>query len=500
MWLSRFGRTVGSQVTDAVTERLEGGLAPGAHMTLAGQPLDLGQADDAQALADAMTGLARAFGAEETPAADGGPFARRGPGGAWNDPASSATAPRSITGRELLLGSAFHVAPAREGSGPGLAVWGRAAHGSFDGEHADDTGRTRVDGEVLTGVLGADADFGRVLAGVAVSLSEGDGAFDAPHADVGKAGKLESTMTTVSPYARFEVTERVSAWGLAGLGTGDMTISFDDGAMDPIRTDTSMRLGALGARGALLEQDEAGGMDLALKADALWVRTESERAANSVEQSARASRVRLVLEGGRAFALSDTATLRPSLELGLRHDGGDAETGAGVELGGGVSWSDAASGFSLDARARMLLAHADSGYEEWGASATARLDPGERGRGLMFSLSPTLGTPSSASERLWGAHDARGLAPDGTFEAGRGLTAEAGYGMALFGGRFTGTPNVGLGLSDGGLRDWRIGWRLDAAAEGDPGFAVSLEALRREPAGDNGPPEHGVMLSGRLRW
>ena len=118
-------------------------------------------------------------------------------------------------------------------------------------------------------------------------------------------------MTTVSPYLRFRLTERVSAWGLAGWGTGDMTIAFDDGAMAPIRTDIGLRLGALGARGALLEQDDTGGMDLALKADAFFVRMDSEKAANSAEVTADASRVRLVLEGGRAFALSETATLRP---------------------------------------------------------------------------------------------------------------------------------------------------------------------------------------------
>ena len=367
-------------------------------------------------MAEALTGLARAFGAPGAPADDDeDPFAlTRGPSAATTAPA------RSMTGRELLLGSSFHLATGGEGSGPGLAAWGRAEHGSFDGEHADDTGRTSVDGQVVTGVLGADADFGRVLAGVAVSLSEGDGTFDAPGVDVGKTGDIESTMTVVSPYARFELTERVSAWGLAGWGTGDMTIGFDDGAMAPVRTDIGLRMGAVGARGALLTQDDTGGMDLALKADAFFVRMESEKAVNSVETTAHASRARLVLEGGRAFALSDTATFRPSLELGVRHDGGDAETGAGVELGGGVAFTDTATGLAIEARARMLAAHADSDYEEWGASATARLDPGERGRGLSFSLSPTLGATSSGSERLWGAHDARGLAPDGTeFEAAR---------------------------------------------------------------------------------
>ena len=161
-----------------------------------------------------------------------------------------------------------------------------------------------------------------------------------------------------------------------------------------------------------------------------------------------------MLEGGRTFALSETTTLRPFLDLGVRHNGGDAETGAGVEIGGGVSHADAASGLSLQAKARMLAAHAVSDCREWGASATARLDPGERGRGLSFSLAPDLGSEANGTGRLRGAQDARGLAPDGaSFEAARGLAAEAGYGLSLFGGRITGTPNIGFGLSDGGVRD-----------------------------------------------
>ena len=221
--------------------------------------------------------------------------------------------------------------------------------------------------------------------------------------------------------------------------------------------------------------------------------------AGSAATSADASRLRLVLVGGRSFDVGGGATLRPALELGLRHDGGDAETGASVELGGGVTYADPSSGLSLEATARMLVAHADSDYEEWGASATARLDPGERGRGLSFSLAPVIGSAASASERLWGAQDARGLAPGGEFDAARGLQAEAGYGLALFGDRFTGTPNLGVGLADGGARDYRIGWRLTSAAPGDPGFEVSLDATRREAANDN-DAEHGVMLRSFIRW
>ncbi len=511
MWLSRFGRTVGGHVTDAVSERLAG-LAPGAHAQLAGQPLDLRGVEDDKTQSDAMTGLAQHLGAPAL-ASDDDPFAYHGSGsGAGLDTHASTTATtRSMSAREALLGSSFHVAPERDGPGPFLAAWGRVTQGGFDGEETSDAATVRLDGEVVTGTLGADADWGRVLAGVAVSFSEGEGTFDQPGVD---SGSIESAMTTVSPYARFRITERVSAWGVAGWGTGTMTITQDTRHATNVRpravtkADLSMQMGGVGARGALLEQDESGGMDLGLKADAMFVRTESESAAGSAATEADASRLRLVLEAGRSFSVSDTATLRPSLELGLRHDGGDAETGAGVDIGGGIAWADTGSGLSIEARAQILVAHAASDYEEWGASATARLDPGARGRGLSFSLSPTLGAAPSAPDRLWGAHDARALAPDpasgsgtlgGAFRPELGLTAEAGYGFPLFGDRFTGTPNLGFSLSNGGGREYRVSWRLTSAVPGNIGFEFSLEATRREPAND-GTPEHGLMLRNRIRW
>ena len=56
-------------------------------------------------------------------------------------------------------------------------------------------------------------------------------------------------------------------------------------------------------------------------------------------------------------------------------------------------------------------------------------------------------------------------------------------------------PNsdVWFGLSESEARDWRIGWHLSSAVRGDPGFEVSFDATRREPANDD-EPEHEVML------
>ena len=373
------------------------------------------------------------------------------------------------------------------------------AVGGFDAEAPAEKGTVRLDGEVTTGILGADAQWERWLAGVALSVSEGEGSFDQPGVD---SGTVESSLTSVNPYVRYEASDRLSVWGLLGYGTGDMTMTQaarGERAETVTRTDLMLRLGAAGARGVLLEAGEDGGIDLALRGDAFLVQMESEAAANTVETKADASRLRLVLEAGRSFALGPGAVLTPGLELGLRHDGGDAETGTGVEVGGRIRYTDAGSGLTVEANARTLVAHEDSGYEEWGAGGSVRLDPDASGRGLSLSLAPVWGTPSSGVDRLWSARDAAGLVRDDDFEAERRLEGEVGYGLAAFGGAFTGTPNLGFGLSDS-ARVLRIGWRLTPAAPGDSGFEVNLDATRREAAGDDAAPENTIRIELGVRF
>ena len=499
MWLSRFGRTVASHVVDAVAGRLSG-PSGGSQVTLGGQSIAL-SALSAETV-EARRTLAGALGAERA-ANDDNPLA--GPGaweaaraGSWADPETGHGSARTVTGRELLLGSSFHLAAGGgEAGGPGYAAWGRVAVGGFDAKAPAETGTVRLDGEVTTGILGADAQWERWLAGVALSVSEGEGTFDQPGVD---SGEVESTLTSVNPYVRYRASDRLSAWGLLGYGTGDMTLTQaarGERAETVTRTDISMRLGAAGARGVLLEADETGGIDLALRGDAFLVQMDWEKVSNETDTRADASRLRLVLDGSRGFALGEGAVLTPGLEVGLRHDGGDAETGTGVEVGGRIRYADAGSGLTVEANARTLIAHEDSGYREWGAGGSVRLDPGASGRGLSLSLAPVWGTPSSGVERLWSARDAAGLAPGGEFEAERRLEGELGYGLAMFGGGFTGTPNIGFGLSDN-ARDYRLGWRLTSAVPGDPGFEINLDATRREAANENA--EHGAMLRAVIRW
>ena len=196
------------------------------------------------------------------------------------------------------------------------------------------------------------------------------------------------------------------------------------------------------------------------------------------------------------------ATLTPRFEVGARLDGGDAETGAGADVGAGVTLAAPRRGLMLVLNARGLLAHEASGFRESGASASFTWDPRpSTERGLALTLRQSWGgSPTGGMDALLGRGTLAGLADDdnggGTASAGR-LEAELGYGLPMFGGAVTGTPHLGIGLSDTS-RDYRLGWRLKPARKGGPDFTLGLEATRREAAGDDA--EHGVMLRGRLRW
>ncbi len=98
----------------------------------------------------------------------------------------------------------------------------------------------------------------------------------------------------------------------------------------------------------------------------------------------------------------------PTLEVGLRQDGDDAETGTGIEVGGGMSYVDPASGLTAEAKVPGLVAHEDTDYSEWGVLGAVRIAPGAVVRGLPLSLAPAWGADSGGAEQLRSHRDARG--------------------------------------------------------------------------------------------
>ena len=469
---ARFGRGVATHLLDALEARLDG--TSQSYVRLGGH--QLGGAPDVKEAVERLAPPDQVRGRLDNNLS------------LWEE-ASADSAGRDVTVKELLLGSAFNLVSndSEETSGPRLSAWGRVAASGFDGQQD----RLSLNGTVTTATLGVDGVWEHWLTGVALAYSEGDGSFTQVEGD---GGDLASSLTSVHPYVAYALSDRVRLWGMVGYGSGSLQLRLAE--QDALDTDLAMTMGALGMRGSLLEpSQQEGGMQLALRSDVLWLRMDTTATAGMAATEAEVSRLRLVLEGSRPVVLAAGGLLIPTLEVGLRHDGGDAETGSGVEVGGSLRYTSA-WGLSVEASVRGLLAHEASDYQEWGASGALRFDPGQQGLGLTASLVPTWGSAASGVDRLWGQPQASGLTPGhplATAAAGR-LDAELGYGVAALRGRGLLTPYVRAALAEGSEQAWHVGARLALPAS----LNFSLEASRRQREGD--AAAHEVALLATLGW
>ena len=458
-WLARFGRTTAQRVLDGVQARLTAPHEAGMQAIVAGHDLS---------------------GAGEVAAQDRFEEQSEWVRGEVTEVQSGSQLP---TMRDLVTRSAFTLSSETVG---GLGtLWGRGAYSGFGGS----ANGLSLDGGMTTGMFGADYAIGRWVVGLPLSHSRGDGSWHS--ADRG-TGRMASSLTGLYPYVGYELAERLSLWGTAGYGQGDLALMMQGG--ESHHTAMGLTMAAVGARGDLVRQ--AGGLSLVIESDALLVRTTSAAAADPSGLLAAAvadvSRLRLGLEGSLDLALGG-GLLTPTVELGLRHDGGDAETGFGVEIGGGTVFADATRGLLAQVMVRGLVVHEAADFRDWRVSGSLRFDPTPSSElGPAVALTPSWGGSSSGGVAvLLGRETLAGLAAnDAPASVGR-LDAEAAYGLAVFGGRATGTPYLRMGQSEA-FREVRMGCRLELLRW--EGLEMGVEGTQRESTVDNMAPDREVML------
>ena len=213
---------------------------------------------------------------------------------------------------------------------------------------------------------------------------------------------------------------------------------------------------------------------------------------------AEVTRIRLGLEG----AWRGIGSIVPSFEIGVRQDGGDAETGFGADIGAGLAWSDPAQGIEAEIRARGLLTHEDSSFRERGFTGSFAWDPDPASDlGPSLTLRQTVGASATGgADALLAPESAQALIAANDDEddvRNRRLEATLGYGIPAFGGRYMTTPAIGFGLTEA-EREYSHSWRLAEAKSAGLVFGLDVEAVRREHVtGDTGP-EHRFVFG--LGW
>ncbi len=353
------------------------------------------------------------------------------------------------------------------GYGSGLSLWAGGDYLSLDGDSDIDWS-----GDLFVAQFGIDKRIDKhLLLGTMVSWSEGD----ADYTQDTNTGSYNHQSLSVYPYLAWS-NQGNHLWGSVGYGEGELEIEDNSNS---ISSDTRLWSFATGAKAGLSKVP-----GLSLKGDFLWARTDIDNPlvdnaldARIREQSIDSQRLRLLLEFEHTYGLSG-GLLRPLIELGMRYDGGDGDTGIGAILGTGLRYTN--GGLTMEGKLHTLLGRDD--YREWGVQGTIVLDPGLRGQGLAFSLTPGYGYGDgdvgvSGSSQIW-----QGL-PKGPRDQGhqnqnyRGrLQANMGYGFSTSGGGLL-TPYGEVRLSNS--RYYRLGMRWN------PNIPFSLNLFGEHQTGND---------------
>ncbi len=370
----------------------------------------------------------------------------------------------------------------------GIGFWGKADYNNLS-VSSDEW--FAWDGRIVSGYMGVDRWLNeQVLTGLSVSLTKGD--FDYTDTTPGEGGRGDYyvKMLSVSPYVSWFLSDDAYIWGAIGYGRGQVDI--DDEQVQSVATsDLSYKSVAAGGSGRLFD---VGDTTFSLKSEAfkVWMDVEGDDYLID-EMSVGVHQLRLSMEGSYEYRFASGTWFNPLVEVALRHDGGDGETGTGVELGGGFLYEDPNLGLSVSGRGRWLAAHSSQEFSQWGVGGAVIFDTGADKQGALFSVSPEWGDTSSGVDSLW-ERGVEGLSSEDGGANDMHLDAEFGYGLSALGGDGLFTPYSGLRVGGDGWRQYRLGSRLDLGRSA----SLSLETDRRQS--DTTKPEHGIMLRGKLNF
>ncbi len=382
---------------------------------------------------------------------------------------------------QALAGASFMV-PSKNG----VTVWGCGDYRSLAGD-----GKSQAvawDGEVFSGQFGIEmrldtsglagwagsrsgVSFGtKGLAGFSISQSRASFDYGAGGGNPGlDSGRYDLELTGLHPYLGWSISPDVHLWTTVGVAWGKLGRT-DDLIGDLRESSAKLDSGALGINARLLAR---GAMELNLKGEAALARLDVGGGGAAFGSGIDLGRLRMSLQASREYGFPAGGFLTPWGELGVRHDGGDGDTGAGVELGGGLRYRNSTTGWTAEGHGRWLATHAGGLERDAGFRALLRFAPGVGGRGPSVTLGSIWGDPASGVQRMWDRGASDSLFNDTT---ARSLEARLAYGFGALRGRGVLTPYGVMSLKRGNGRGYRLGLRW---ANGRLG-TLNLEAERRE--------------------
>ena len=357
-----------------------------------------------------------------------------------------------------------------------FALWGNADYQNVSG--GDDVS---WDGTITSFHIGSDMRVTEeVLGGVAVSWSSGMFDYKDRTSENRQEGEYELELLSVHPYGGWTPLPWFSLWVVGGYGFGEVTVN-DEAVRESQSSDVQAYSGSVGmsVQGVL-----ARVMTLRVKGQTSITMMEVEDNGQMISSlTTEAYQHRVSVEVSRT---TTEGSVVPTLEIGWRSDGGDGETGDGVEVGGRLRYVTS-YGLTVEANSRWLALHSGD-VEEWGVGGSVRFERGG-GEGFWANITPEWGETGSRARELWDAkiEDVERVSQEREARLG----AEAGYGLGI--GKALLTPSAGVSLTNQGYRSYRVG---SGVIVGE--FSLTLEGERRSTR--SASEEESLLLEGNLRF
>ncbi len=211
--------------------------------------------------------------------------------------------------------------------------------------------------------------------------------------------------------------------------------------------------------------------------------------------------------GFAAFGKSGVTTPYASFSLsGNEARGAVADTG--VELGGGLGYSNRSLGLRMRAGMRGLMSEEEPGFEQWGASGVIFFDPNPSSPlGASFNVSQSWGiTPRTGfggtqnmetmREREPLPRSVTGMSRPNLYGQPMRIEGEMGYGFSASGGKGVATPYAGVAFSDRGRSGLLLGFNLQAGRR----FLLNVEGSTPKARAISFDSTPEFRVRGLLKW
>ena len=295
-------------------------------------------------------------------------------------------------------------------------------------------------GAINNAYLGIDKEIGEAwVLGLSGARHQGESDYTYGTATQQLGIKLNQLM----PYFRYAPSDQASLWGTFGIGEGELTTSVV--GADAASSRLTSRLAIVGGRQRVTNTSR---LEIALRGDvaASNLVTSSGKSASS-GFDVNVHRLRTGVETSYTLDWLGDMSLTPFGRLNLRVDGGDGDTGTGLEFAGGLKIGHGA--FAFEMMGNSFKVEGQQPYSESGVTMSAMINPSQNGTGLLASISPRWGTNTNASDVIWSGFTNAGLGiqrtrPSGmeTSERHFQLYSEIGYGFLIANERFLLTPFI----------------------------------------------------------